>query len=82
MKIPSTLNVLGLTIQVRYARTGEIPEGSKGFWHTTGDTSGEIVVLPTLPPVGQFIVVLHELLHVTDDMMIANGVTKRHIPHA
>lgn len=82
MNIPCTIAALGPTIRVRYAERGELPKGAKGFWRTTGEATGEIVIRRGLPVVGRLVIVTHELLHAIDDMMAANGTTKRRIPHA
>lgn len=81
MRIPSTIDALGVSVHVRYARKGELPEGVKGSWRTTGEASGEVLIRRGLPAAGRVVIVLHELMHAIDDMMVANGTTKRRIPH-
>ena len=55
---------------------------AKGFWHITDESAGEVVLRPGLPPVGEFIVLVHELLHAMDDLLKANGTTSRRVAHA
>lgn len=82
LTLPMTIDTLGVSIAVRYASAGELPDGAKGFWRTTDESAGEVVLRPGLPPVGEFIVLVHELLHAMDDILKANGSTSRRVAHA
>lgn len=82
IQLPTKIGALGVDITVRYASAGELPADAKGFWRTTDKSAGEVVLRPGLPPVGEFIVLVHELLHAMDDILRANGTTSRRVAHA
>lgn len=50
LTLPMTVDALGVSIAVRYASAGELPDGAKGFWRTTDESAGEVVLRPGLPP--------------------------------
>ena len=82
MKLPQTIDVLGVEVVVRRARRGEIRARKvRGFWRTTSETSGEVVLRKGLDPMSDLEVLVHELLHMSEDMLKARGVIRARVPH-
>jgi hypothetical protein len=48
-----------------------------GYW----DPGVEVVIEENQPELGKLIILVHELLHVIDDHLVAAGVTKRRTQH-
>ena len=82
LALPVTITALGAPVTVRYAEPGELPEGVRGSW--TPDPSGEsgtVLLRPGMHPVGEAIILVHELLHLVDEAMVATGAAPELVPH-
>jgi hypothetical protein len=68
-------------IRFRWGDSVEIREGPTkelGHWDPK---KGEIVIRPNQPEPGKHVVLMHELLHMVDDLLVQQGITKRRMPH-
>lgn len=82
LALPMTITALGAPVTVRYAEPGELPDDVRGSW--TPDPSGEsgtVLLRPGMHPVGETIILVHELLHLVDEATVATGAAPDLVPH-
>lgn len=82
LSLPMTITALGAPVTVRYAEPGELPGGVRGSWSPSSDgESGTVLLRPGMPPVGEAVILVHELLHLVDEAMVATGASPDLVPH-
>lgn len=60
-------------------REGPLPRGKYGEWD---ETTGIVTIAEDQHPIGKHVVLIHELLHVTESLLLQDGVIRRRVGEA
>lgn len=72
---PVTTDALGDLITIR---RGPTTNGALGQWD---ETTGTITLAPDQHPVGELIILVHEMLHAVETMLLQNGAIAARVDH-
>lgn len=72
------IKTLGDTIKVVERNLEKENVSCRGYWNPK---TGEIVIDSRLDEADKYAVLIHEYMHLIDDIMIQNGIYKKRTPH-